>query len=74
MKQFELFDDFHEQHFISIFNDQQIIALQGMSKKIPKIVRFLIADKFDDNLSIQQILFGNFIIQARPRILIFQTF
>jgi hypothetical protein len=23
-----------------------------MSKKIPKIVRFLIADKFDDNLSI----------------------
>jgi hypothetical protein len=38
--------------FISIFNDQQIIALQGMSKKIPKIVRFLIADKFDDNLSI----------------------
>jgi len=49
MKQFELFDDFHEQHFISIFNDHQTIALQGMSKKIPKIVRFLITDKFDDN-------------------------
>lgn len=48
MKQFELFDDFQEQHFISIFNDRQTIALQGMSKKIPKIVRFLIADKFDD--------------------------
>ncbi|MEG2915031.1 MAG: DUF1846 family protein, partial [Oscillospiraceae bacterium] len=40
----KLFDDFHEQHFISIFNDHQTIALQGMSKKIPKIVRFLITD------------------------------
>ncbi|EPR81784.1 hypothetical protein L292_0998 [Acinetobacter junii CIP 107470 = MTCC 11364] len=43
MKQFKLFDDLQEQHLVSIFNDRQTIALQGMSKKIPKIVRFLIA-------------------------------
>ena len=49
MKQFKLFDDLQEQHLVSIFNDRQTIALQGMSKKIPKIVRFLITDKFDDN-------------------------
>lgn len=48
MEQFELFDDLQEQHLVSIFNDRQIIALQDMSKKLPKIVRFLIADKFDD--------------------------
>lgn len=48
MKQFELFNDFQEQHRVSIFNDRQIIAFQGMDKKLPKIVRFLIADKFDD--------------------------
>lgn len=48
MKQFKLFDDLQEQHLVSIFNDRQTIALQDMSKKIPKIVRFLVADKFDD--------------------------
>ena len=48
MKQFKLFDDLQEQHLVSIFNDRQIIALQGVSKKTPKIVRFLVADKFDD--------------------------
>lgn len=48
MEQFKLFDDLQEQHLVSIFNDCQIIALQEMSKKLPKIVRFLIADKFDD--------------------------
>jgi hypothetical protein len=61
MKQFKLFDDLQEQHLVSIFNDRQTIALQGMSKKNTKI-------------SIQQILFGNFIIQARPRALIFLNF
>lgn len=48
MEQFKLFDDLQEQHLVSIFNDRQIIALQDMSKKLPKIVRFLIADKFED--------------------------
>ena len=31
-----------------LFNDQQIMALQNLSKKIPKVVKFLVADKFDD--------------------------
>ncbi len=48
MEQFDLFEDFQEQHSESVFNDQQIMDLQNLSKKIPKIVKFLVADKFDD--------------------------
>ncbi|MFV5374267.1 site-specific integrase [Acinetobacter calcoaceticus] len=48
MEQFDLFEDSQEQHSVSIFNDRQIIALQDLDKKIPKVVKFLIADKFDD--------------------------
>lgn len=48
MEQFELFEGFQEQHSVSVFNDQQIIVLQNLSKKIPKIVKFLVSDKFDD--------------------------
>ncbi|GEM_PF-7106598 len=49
MEQFDLFESNQEQPFVSVFNDQQIIALQNLSKKIPKVVKFLVADKFDDN-------------------------
>lgn len=48
MEQFDLFENFQEQHYASVFNDQQIMALQNLSKKIPKVVKFLVADKFDD--------------------------
>ena len=48
MEQFDLFEDFQEKHSVSVFNDQQIVALQNLSKKIPKVVKFLVADKFDD--------------------------
>lgn len=48
MEQYDLFEDFQEQHSVSVFNDQQIMALQNLSKKIPKVVKFLVADKFDD--------------------------
>lgn len=48
MEQFDLFEGFQEQHSVSVFNDQQIIVLQNLSKKIPKVVKFLVADKFDD--------------------------
>lgn len=48
MEQFDLFEDFQEQHSVSVFNDQQIMALQNLSEKIPKVVKFLVADKFDD--------------------------
>ena len=48
MEQFDLFEDFQEQRLASIFNDSQLIALKDMRKKLPKIVKFLIADKFDD--------------------------
>ncbi|QNX89208.1 site-specific integrase [Acinetobacter seifertii] len=48
MEQFDLFEDSQEQHSVSVFNDRQMIALQDLDKKIPKVVKFLIADKFDD--------------------------
>ena len=48
MEQFDLFEDLQEQHSVSVFNDQQVMALQNLSKKIPKVVKFLVADKFDD--------------------------
>lgn len=48
MEQFDLFEGFQEQHSVSVFNDQQIMALQNLSKKIPKVVKFVVADKFDD--------------------------
>ncbi|MFS1587605.1 hypothetical protein ACLIL3_017920 [Acinetobacter radioresistens] len=47
MEQFDLFID-PEPQPRSFFSDQQIKALQDISKKLPKIVKFLIADKFDD--------------------------
>lgn len=47
MEQFDLFKDSQELH-VSVFNDRQMIALQDLDKKIPKVVKFLIADKFDD--------------------------
>ncbi|EOR07608.1 hypothetical protein F896_01981 [Acinetobacter genomosp. 15BJ] len=49
MEQFDIFEDSQEQHSVSVFNDRQMIALQDLDKKIPKVVKFLIADKFDDN-------------------------
>ena len=48
MEQFDFFEDFQEQHSVSVFNDRQVIVLQDLGKKIPKIVKFLMADKFDD--------------------------
>jgi len=48
MEQFDLFKNFQEKLSVSVFNDQQIIALQNLSKKTPKVVKFLVADKFDD--------------------------
>ncbi|EMN2535344.1 site-specific integrase [Acinetobacter baumannii] len=48
MEQFDLFEDSQELHYVSVFNDRQMIALQDLDKKIPKVVKFLIADKFDD--------------------------
>ncbi|MNR83327.1 Phage integrase family protein [compost metagenome] len=48
MEQFDLFESFQEKLSVSVFNDQQIIALQTLSKKTPKVVNFLVADKFDD--------------------------
>ncbi|ENW18746.1 hypothetical protein [Acinetobacter haemolyticus] len=48
------FDLFTEQEFfsVSIFNEKQLVALQSIDKKIPKIVKFLTADKFDDKFII----------------------
>lgn len=48
MEQFDLFENFQEQYSVSVFNDRQTVVLQGLSKRIPKIVKFLVADKFDD--------------------------
>lgn len=48
MEQFDLFENFQEQNSVSIFNDRQMIVLQNLGKKTPKIVKFLTADKFDD--------------------------
>lgn len=48
MAQFDLFENFQEQNSVSIFNDRQMIFLQDIGKKIPKIVKFFNADKFDD--------------------------
>lgn len=48
MEQFDLFENFQEQYSVSVFNDRQTMALHGLSKRIPKIVKFLVADKFDD--------------------------
>lgn len=48
MEQFDLFESNQDQSSVSVFKDQQIIALQNLSKKIPKVIKFLVADKFDD--------------------------
>lgn len=48
MEQFDLFESNQDQSSVSVFKDQQIIALQKLSKKIPKVIKFLVADKFDD--------------------------
>ena len=48
MEQFDLFENFQEQYSVSVFNDRQTVVLQSLSKRIPKIVKFLVADKFDD--------------------------
>lgn len=51
MVQFDLFTE-QEFHPVSIFNEKQLTALQSIDKKLPKIVKFLTADKFDDKFII----------------------
>ena len=67
MEQFDLFIA-PEPHPGSFFSDQQIKALQDISKKLPKIVKFLVADKFDDKFIISKMIFGTFIIQDKEKI------
>ncbi|WP_336948466.1 site-specific integrase [Acinetobacter junii] len=74
MEQFDLFEGFQEQHSVSVFNDQQIMALQNLSKKIPKVVKFLVADKFDDKFINSTNNIWNFYYSGQKENLNFSSF
>lgn len=73
MEQFDLFIDSAPQPR-SFFSDQQIKALQDISKKLPKIVKFLVADKFDDKFIISTDDIWNFYYSGQRENLDFSQF
>jgi len=73
MEQFDLFIDPAPQPQ-SFFSDQQIKALQDISKKLPKIVKFLVADKFDDKFIISTDNIWNFYYSGQRENLNFSVF
>lgn len=73
MEQFDLFIDSAPQSR-SFFSDQQIKALQDISKKLPKIVKFLVADKFDDKFIISTDDIWNFYYSGQRENLDFSQF
>lgn len=73
MEQFDLFIA-PEPHPGSFFSDQQIKALQDISKKLPKIVKFLVADKFDDKFIISKDDIWNFYYSGQRENLDFSVF
>ena len=73
MEQFDLFIDPAPQ-LRSFFSDQQIKALQDISKKLPKIVKFLVADKFDDKFIISTDDIWNFYYSGQRENLDFSQF
>lgn len=73
MEQFDLFIA-PEPHPGSFFSDQQIKALQDISKKLPKIVKFLVADKFDDKFIISTDDIWNFYYSGQRENLDFSVF
>lgn len=73
MEQFNLFID-PVSHPRSFFSDQQIKVLKDISKKLPKIVKFLVADKFDDKFIISTDDIWNFYYSGQRENLDFSQF
>lgn len=58
----------------SIFNSQQITALQNINEKLPKIVKFLIAEKFDDKFLVSTSNIWNFFYSGNREKINFSKF
>ncbi|MDO7523400.1 site-specific integrase [Acinetobacter baumannii] len=58
----------------AIFNSEQVIAIQKINKKLPKIVKFVLADKFEDKFIISENNIWDFYYSGKREVLDFTQF
>ena len=64
----------HRADLESFFDSQQITALQNINEKLPKIVKFLIAEKFDDKFLVSTSNIWNFFYSGNREKINFSKF
>ncbi|MFV5442416.1 site-specific integrase [Acinetobacter oleivorans] len=58
----------------AIFNSEQVIAIQKINKKLPKIVKFVLADNFEDKFIISENNIWDFYYSGKREVLDFTQF